>query len=81
LGVAIAAEATGVFVGAVARFGLLVDASVEVGKSSAHRTLAPTGISPAQTEQRARRLAPVTFAGSTLNTEWHSGQETFMTRR
>ena len=54
---------------------------VDVGKSSAQRTLAPTGMSPPQMEHRARRCAPVTFAGSTRKTEWHSGQETFMTRR
>lgn len=51
------------------------------GKSSAHRTLAPMGISPPQIEQRARRFAPVTLAGSTRKTDWHSGHETFMTRR
>lgn len=54
---------------------------VELGNSSAHRTLAPTGISPPQIEHRARRLAPVTLAGSTRKTEWHSGHETFMTRQ
>ena len=54
---------------------------VELGNSSAHRTLAPTGIRPPQIEHRARRLAPVTLAGSTRKTEWHSGHETFMTRQ
>lgn len=39
--------------------------TIELGKSSAQRTLAPTGINPPQIEQRARRLAPVTFTGST----------------
>lgn len=55
--------------------------TIELGKSSAHRTLAPTGINPPQIEQRARRLAPVTLAGSTRYTDWHSGHETFMTRQ
>lgn len=55
--------------------------TIELGKSSAQRTLAPTGISPPQIEQRARRLAPVTLAGSTRYTDWHSGHETFMTRQ
>lgn len=55
--------------------------SVEFGNSSAQRTLAPTGISPPQIEQRARRLAPVTLAGSTRKMDWHSGQAMFMTRQ
>ncbi len=57
-----------------------VDA-ISIGKSSAHRTLAPTGIRPPQIVQRARRLAPVTFEGSTRYTDWHSGHVTFMTRQ
>ncbi len=52
-----------------------------LGKSSAHRILAPTGMIAPHTEQRARKLAPVTLAGSTRKTDWHSGQETFMTRQ
>jgi len=46
--------------------------------SSPHWTAAPTGMSPPQTEHRARIDTLVIFAGSSLNTERHSGQETFI---
>jgi hypothetical protein len=48
--------------------GVVVLAEVD-GKSSAHRTLAPTEMSPPHTEQRARRLVPSTLAGSTRKTD------------
>ena len=54
---------------------------VELGKSSAQLMLAPTGIRPPHTAQRARKFAPVTLAGSTRKTDWQSGHETFMTRQ
>ncbi len=44
-------------------------ATVDEGKSSAQRMLAPTAISPPHTAHRARRFADVTRAGSTRNTE------------
>jgi hypothetical protein len=40
---------------------------------------APMVITPPHTEHRARTLVPGTLAGSTRNTERHSGQATFMT--
>lgn len=55
-----------------------LDASAS-GKSSPQLTLADTGITPPHTEQRARTAAPTTFAGSTRNTDRHSGQDTFIT--
>jgi hypothetical protein len=51
-----------------------------VGNSSPQLTAAPTGISPPQTEQRARIDTLVIFAGSSRNTDRHSGQETFIGR-
>lgn len=48
------------------------------GRSSPQLTAAPTGMSPPQTEQRARMDTLVIFAGSSRNTERHSGQETFI---
>lgn len=45
-------------------------------KSSAIVEPPPTGITPPQTEQRARTDAAI-FAGSTRNTDRHSGQLTF----
>jgi hypothetical protein len=53
-------------------------AAEETCSSSPQLTAAPTGISPPQTEQRARIDTLVIFAGSTRNTERHSGQETFI---
>ena len=46
--------------------------------SSPHCTAAPTGIRPPQTEQRARIDTLVILAGSSLKTDRHSGQETFI---
>ncbi len=47
--------------------------------NSARESAAPAMvITPPQIEQRARTLVPGTFAGSTRNTERHSGQVTFM---
>lgn len=50
----------------------------ETCTSSPQLTAAPTGIRPPQTEQRARIDTLVILAGSTRNTERHSGQETFI---
>lgn len=49
-----------------------------VGSSSPQLTAAPTGIRPPQIEQRARIETLVIFAGSSRNTDRHSGQETFI---
>ena len=49
-----------------------------VGSSSPQLTAAPTGISPPQIEQRARMDTLVIFAGSSRNTDRHSGHETFI---
>ena len=49
-----------------------------VGNSSPQLTAAPTGMSPPQTEQRARMETLVIFAGSSRKTVRHSGQETFI---
>lgn len=56
-------------------------ASWGVAKSSVQLRAAVIGMIPPHTEQRARTPGPGTRAGSTRNTVWHSGQETFMTRR
>ena len=48
------------------------------GKSSPQLTLAETGITPPQTEQRALTAAPTTLAGSTRKTDRHSGHDTFI---
>ncbi len=56
-------------------------ASCGVAKSSVQLRAVVIGMSPPHTEQRARTPGPGTRAGSTRNTVWHSGQETFMTRR
>jgi hypothetical protein len=53
------------------------DTSVS-GKSSPQLTLAETGITPPQTEQRALTAAPTTLAGSTRKTDRHSGHDTFI---
>lgn len=50
-------------------------------KSSAQRTLSPTGMMPPQVEQRARRATLVIFAGSRRKTVWQLGQETFIGTR
>ena len=50
-------------------------------KSSSMRPRSPMPITPPHTEQRARTPASGIFAGSTRNTELHSGQVTFMRRR
>jgi hypothetical protein len=47
-------------------------------KSSSIRPRSPMAITPPHTEQRARTPASGIFAGSTRNTELHSGQVTFM---
>ena len=49
-----------------------------VGNSSPQLTAAPTGMSPPQTEQRARMDTLVIFAGSSRKTVRHSGHETFI---
>lgn len=49
--------------------------------ASLQPALAPTGMIPPQTEQRARSDTLVILAGSTRNTERHSGQETFIDPR
>lgn len=56
-------------------------ASCGVAKSSVQLRAAEMGMMPPHTEQRARTSGPGTRAGSTRNTDWHSGHETFMTRR
>ena len=56
-------------------------ASCGVAKSSVQLRAVVIGMIPPQTEQRARMPGPGTRAGSTRNTDWHSGHETFMTRR
>lgn len=57
----------------------LADAGTSAsGKSSPQLTLADTGITPPHTEQRALTAAPTTLAGSTRNTDRHSGQDTFI---
>jgi hypothetical protein len=48
------------------------------GSSSPQLTAAPTGIKPPQIEHRARIERLVIFAGSSRNTDRHSGQETFI---
>jgi hypothetical protein len=68
-----AARAAGAGVGGVAGG----DTSVS-GKSSPQLTLAETGITPPQTEQRALTAAPTTLAGSTRKTDRHSGHDTFI---
>ena len=50
----------------------------EPWSSSPQFTAAPTGMSPPQTEQRARIDTLVILAGSSRNTERHSGQDTFI---
>lgn len=49
-----------------------------VGNSSPQLTAAPTGMSPPQTEHRARMDTLVIFAGSSRKTVRHSGHETFI---
>jgi len=56
-------------------------AGAEAVKSSSMRPRSPIAITPPHTEQRARTPARGIFAGSTRNTELHSGQVTFMRRR
>ena len=56
-------------------------ASCGVAKSSVQLRAAVIGMMPPHTEHRARIPGPGTRAGSTRNTDWHSGHETFMTRR
>jgi len=56
-------------------------ASWRVAKSSVQLRAAVIGMIPPHTEHRARTPGPGTRAGSTRNTVWHSGHETFMTRR
>ena len=56
-------------------------ASWGVAKSSVQLRAVVIGMIPPHTEQRARTPGPGTRAGSTRNTVWHSGHETFMTRR
>lgn len=56
------------------------DAAV-ASTSSAQPALAPTGMMPPHTEQRARSDTLVILAGSTRKTERHSGQVTFIGRR
>lgn len=83
--VAVAAVAAGVFVfekigftpaGVAARLGTR---GAMVGwRSSPQFTAAPTGISPPQTEQRARIDTLVILAGSSRKTDRHSGQDTFI---
>jgi hypothetical protein len=54
------------------------DTDVVVGaNSSSIGAPAPTMMTPPQTEHRARTPPDGTFAGSTRNTELHSGHETF----
>ena len=55
-----------------------VVAPAENCRSSPQVTAAPTGMSPPQTEHRARMETLVIFAGSRRKTERHSGQETFI---
>lgn len=50
----------------------------ETCRSSPQFTAAPTGMSPPQTEQRARIDTLVILAGSSRKTERHSGQDTFI---
>jgi hypothetical protein len=56
-------------------------ASCGVAKSSVQLRALVMGMIPPHTEHRARTPGPGTREGSTRNTEWHSGHETFMTRR
>ena len=56
-------------------------ASCGVAKSSVQLRAVVIGMIPPQTEHRARTPGPGTLDGSTRNTDWHSGHETFMTRR
>ena len=56
-------------------------ASCGVAKSSVQLRAAVMEMMPPHTEHRARTPGPGTRAGSTRNTDWHSGHETFMTRR
>jgi hypothetical protein len=52
-------------------------AAGEGANSSSIGAPAPTMMTPPHTEQRARTPPDGTFAGSTRNTELHSGHETF----
>jgi hypothetical protein len=56
-------------------------AGVDAVKSSSMRPRSPIAITPPHTEHRARTPASGILAGSTRNTELHSGQVTFMLRR
>ena len=56
-------------------------ASCGVAKSSVQLRAVVIEMIPPHTEHRARTPGPGTLAGSTRNTDWHSGHETFMTRR
>lgn len=58
--------------------GAAVRGAGTAGRSSPQLTAAPTGMSPPQTEQRALIDTLVILAGSSRNTERHSGQETFI---
>ena len=75
-------DAVGASIDAAARVpAVRLAASWGVAKSSVQLRAAVIGIIPPHTEHRARTPGPGTRAGSTRNTVWHSGHETFMTRR
>ncbi|MEO5817747.1 MAG: hypothetical protein ABIT20_20935, partial [Gemmatimonadaceae bacterium] len=67
--------------GVAARAGSVALAAVaDAADANSERASAPAAIviTPPHTEQRARTLAAASFAGSTRNTERHSGQVTFI---
>ena len=80
-------EAAGVFVrgatglaavGVATRPGAADTGAATACSSSPQLIAAPTGMSPPQTEQRARIDTLVILAGSRRKTDRHSGQETFI---
>ncbi len=75
-----AGAGVGTELGARIGAGAPSDMGVAVGEganSSSIGAPAPTMMTPPHTEQRARTPPDGTFAGSTRNTELHSGHETF----
>src|ERR1051325_2884916 len=60
--------------------GVGLDAATAGVNSSAAAPSDITVMTPPHTEQRARTEPPTTFAGSTRNTDPHSGQLTFIDR-
>jgi hypothetical protein len=80
VGEVVAGAGVGTELGARVGGGAPSDMGVAAGggaNSSSIGAPAPTMMTPPHTEQRARTPPDGTFAGSTRNTELHSGHETF----